>query len=72
MMAKDKGKEFMGPMGICTCGHTGAGENSEHDNDNDFGIFAGLGKCLKTGCECQRFRAEKWTRKYQNFKALMK
>lgn len=71
-MAKDKGKEFIGPMGICTCGHTGAGENSEHDADNESGIFKGFGRCLKKGCECKGFATARNTRKYQNFLAAQR
>ncbi len=71
-MAKDKGKEFIGPRGICVCGHTGVGENSQHDIDIDFGLFEGLGKCLAKGCDCEAFRGEKKTRKYQNFLTAQK
>jgi hypothetical protein len=58
-MAKDKGKEFVGPMGICECGHTGDGKNSQH------GGIHGTGRCHI--CSCQGMIWEQRTKKYQNF-----
>ena len=40
-----------GPMSICTCGHTGDGPNSQHDDR--YGI--GHGACTVEGCNCKQF-----------------
>ncbi len=66
-MAKDKGKEFVGPKGICMCGHTGGGENSQHGR---FG--PGMGSCHAKGCRCLQFTPVRWTKKYQNYLATKK
>jgi hypothetical protein len=66
MMARDKGKKFVGPMGICTCGHTGIGENSQHANGM---VYSGTEACRAKGCECLRFKFKQWTKKYQGFLA---
>jgi len=69
-MAKSKGKKFVGPKSLCTCGHTGDGENSQHDT---FGGYApGVGRCLVNGCGCQRFTWAGWLKKYENFLAAGK
>ena len=67
-MAKDKGKKFVGPMGICECGHTGDGSGSEHGNSPLNG--RGVGACFL--CRCQKYVQMRWTRKYQNFLTMMK
>jgi hypothetical protein len=65
-MAKDKGKEFKDPRGICQCGHTGNGENSQHWDSP----YPGTGACVL--CRCTKYKEEKRTRKYQNFLAAQK
>ncbi len=63
-MAKDKGKQFVGPRSLCTCDHTGDGENSQHGNEN---FNFGSGKCLVKGCGCVRFTWKGWTKKFEHF-----
>lgn len=63
-MAKDKGKQFVGPRSLCVCGHTGDGERSQHGNEN---FNSGSGECLVNGCGCARFTWKGWTKKYENF-----
>ena len=67
IMAKDKGKEFIGPAAICVCEHTGDGEDSQHSNIGSNPVGAGKGRCLVKTCYCQVFTHARWTRKYQNF-----
>lgn len=43
------------PMSICSCGHTGDGRNSDHQ---DF-FQSGHGKCNK--CNCEQFTWVGWT-----------
>jgi hypothetical protein len=63
-MAKDKGKEFIGPKWICTCGHTGDGIGSDHVSYEGH-TGPGLGECLL--CDCGFFRWCKKTKRYENF-----
>ena len=63
-MAKEKGKKFVGPKGICMCGHTGDGEASQHGNR---ALAEGHGRCLVNGCGCQWFTWKQWTKKHENF-----
>ena len=71
-MAKDKGKEFKGPRGICVCGHTGEGADSEHADFllNGADTDPGKGQCMM--CDCEQYSWKRWTRKYQNFLAGLK
>lgn len=59
-MAKDKGKQFVGPKSLCACGHTGDGENSDHAGDE---VLSGKGTCLVPGCACVRFTWKQFTKK---------
>jgi hypothetical protein len=68
-MAKNKSVEFVGPKSLCTCGHTGDGEGSQHGNEN---VNFGSGKCLVNGCDCARFTWKQWTKKFENFMAARK
>jgi len=65
-MAKNKGKQFVGPKSICLCGHTGDGTNSDHStligSSED-----GTGECLVNGCDCTRFTWGRFTKKFHNF-----
>ena len=63
-MAKSKGKKFVGPKSLCTCGHTGDGEGSDHGNE--YGNF-GSGACKVTGCTCARFTWKGWLKKFERF-----
>lgn len=64
-MAKRKSKQFVGHKSLCTCGHTGDGDGSQH---MDVGITGdGQGKCKVNGCNCQRFTWKQFTKKYENF-----
>lgn len=60
-----KSMVFVGPKSICTCGHTGDGENSEHHILND--MILGEGHCDVPNCPCERFTWARFTKKYQNF-----
>ena len=52
------------PKSICTCGHTGDGGNSEHDDAALGSLGApGHGKCKVPGCTCQHFQWKEWTEK---------
>lgn len=73
-MAQFKSKEFEGPKSICTCGHTGDGEESEHyglmlidSTSKGSGIQYGMGICSITGCQCEKFVLNRPTKKYLNF-----
>jgi hypothetical protein len=69
-MAKTKGKEFVGPKSLCTCGHTGDGEYSDHaDMGGHPAGAAGAGKaeCLIKNCNCQRFTWKGWLKKFERF-----
>ncbi len=63
-MAKNKGKQFVGPKSLCQCGHTGDGENSDHANEQ---VSGGSGACLVPGCVCGRFTWKQFTKKYETF-----
>jgi hypothetical protein len=46
---------------ICTCGHTGDGDFSQHAD-----LFqAGHGACLVPGCECEQFSWKSFTPEYE-------
>lgn len=70
-MAKFKDKEFEGPKSICTCGHTGDGDSSEHYdlvfNESGSTLQRGMGICNITGCQCEKFIQGRPTKKYLNF-----
>jgi hypothetical protein len=69
-MAKSKGKNFVGPKSICICGHTGDGENSQH---NELYTGCPVSDCYRQGkghckkCDCECFTWKSFTKKYQNF-----
>ena len=54
---------FLEPRSICTCGHTGDGPNSQHDNT----FIPGSGKCLVDGCGCNRFTWKNFNKKFERF-----
>jgi hypothetical protein len=58
-------KPFVGPKSLCTCGHTGDGENSEHQTLYE--VAPGKGKCTINNCFCDRFTWARFTKKYQNY-----
>jgi hypothetical protein len=51
------------PKSICTCGHTGDGGNSEHEDSAAIAELQGHGKCKVPGCTCQHFQWKEWTEK---------
>jgi hypothetical protein len=57
-----KGKIFVGAKALCKCGHTGDGENSQHEGNPH-----GTGKCSVLGCVCEKFEFLQQTKKYRNF-----
>lgn len=44
-----------GPQAICTCGHTGHGNTSEHSGTH------GLRNCKIANCNCTKFHWAAWT-----------
>jgi len=49
-------KGFRMPKSICTCGHSGDGNNSFHADDHGPEIAPGHGACIRAGCDCKQFR----------------
>ena len=45
------------PKSICTCGHTGDGEDSQHEGQvvGPLHLNNGHGSCKVKGCDCQQF-----------------
>jgi hypothetical protein len=70
-MAKFKPKEFIGPKSICTCGHTGDGDESEHYDlvfdESGSKLQLGRGICNIVGCDCEAFIFSRYTKKYEHF-----
>ncbi len=62
-MAKDKGKQFVGPKSLCACGHTGDGEGSQHADR----FQVGQGRCTMIGCDCEQFTWKQLTKKFEHF-----
>ncbi len=52
------------PKSICSCGHTGDGNKSWHE---DNGPAQGHGSCGHAGCRCTKFTWAGWTPKYAEF-----
>jgi len=46
------------PMSNCTCGHTGDGANSQHEDL----MPGGHGQCKIPDCNCKRFTWASWTK----------
>ena len=55
-------EDFIGPKSVCTCGHSGDGMKSDHQDR--FG--AGHGACKV--CKCAQFTWKGWT---DEFRSLM-
>ena len=54
---------FRGAKSICTCGHLGDGENSDHEDS----MAHGHGKCKVPGCDCHKFTWERFTDEFQEY-----
>lgn len=63
--------EFRGARSLCVCGHTGDGEESQHDAScrDAVGIVGddGSGRCTIHGCACFRFTWKSWTPEYRAY-----
>lgn len=44
------------PRSLCTCGHTGDGSKSLHQDT----VEPGHGACLMDDCDCRKFVWESW------------
>lgn len=60
---------FAGPRGICVCGHTGNGPNSDHADDNlrTSDTVQGTGVCHAPDCQCSRFQMARRTPEWQRY-----
>lgn len=66
MLTKEQWAEFNarfreGGRSVCSCGHLGDGEDSQHLGTGipPF-VSGGHGACTVPGCECQRFTWVRW------------
>jgi hypothetical protein len=58
---------FQGPKGICLCGHTGNGSDSQH-SDTHFQYnteSGGNGACTITDCDCRAYAPARRTPEFE-------
>lgn len=52
------------PKSVCRCGHTGDGQNSDHEATVQ-GLGQGHGACRVSGCGCDKFSWKGFTKEFE-------